>query len=141
VIVEDVGTLVLGGLIQDDLTEQQQRVPVLGSIPLLGRLFRVDSTTKKKTNLMVFIKPTILRNDAQAAFETNAKYNYVRNQQLAMNPDRVRLMPGETRPLMPPAPPDTPPTLDLRLLRLDAAPAATGATGHADDDGLVQPAP
>ncbi|MBW7931615.1 MAG: type II secretion system secretin GspD [Gammaproteobacteria bacterium] len=139
VIVEDGGTLVLGGLIQDDLTEQQQRVPVLGSIPLLGQLFRVDSTTKKKTNLMVFIKPTILRNDAQAAFETNAKYNYVRDQQLAMNPDRVRLMPGETRPLMPPAPPGTPPTLDLRQLRLDAPHASTETAGHADDDGLAQP--
>ncbi len=127
VIVEDGGTLVLGGLIQDDLTETQQRVPILGSIPLLGQLFRVDSTTKKKTNLMVFIKPTILRDDAQAAFETNAKYNYVRDQQVAQNPDKVRLMPGETRPLLPPLAPAAPPALDLRRLRIDDGATGSGA--------------
>ncbi|MFO1355952.1 MAG: type II secretion system secretin GspD [Gammaproteobacteria bacterium] len=140
VIVEDGGTLVLGGLIQDDLTEKQQRVPILGSIPLLGQLFRVDSTTKKKTNLMVFIKPTILRDDAQAAFETNAKYNYVRNQQLAMNPGHVRLMPGEARLTVPPIAPAAPPTLDLRQLRLDTRPPAAEPAGDAHDSSR-QPAP
>jgi general secretion pathway protein D len=119
VIVEDGGTLVLGGLIQDDLTETQQRIPVLGSIPFIGQLFRVDSVTKKKTNLMVFIKPTILRDDAQAAFETNAKYNFVRDQQVAQDPDKVRLMPGEKRPLMAPIGPAAPPAIDLRQLRTD----------------------
>ncbi len=119
VIVEDGGTLVLGGLIQDDLNETQQRVPLLGSLPLIGHLFRVDSTTKKKTNLMVFIKPTILRDDAQAAFETNAKYNYVRNQQLALGADTILLMPGEKRPIMPPIAPAAPPAIDLRQLRTD----------------------
>lgn len=140
VIVEDGGTLVLGGLIQDDLTEQQQRVPLLGSIPLLGQFFRVDSTTKKKTNLMVFIKPTILRDDAQAAFETNAKYNFVRNQQVALNPEKVRLMPGETRPMLPPIAPAAPPSLDLRQLRLDAEPPASPATPEANGS-TGQPAP
>ncbi len=136
VIVEDGGTLVLGGLIQDDLTEQQQRVPILGSIPLIGHLFRVDSTKKNKTNLMVFIKPTILRDEAQAAFETNSKYNFVRNQQLAMSSKRVQLMPGETRPMMPPIAPGGPPALDLRQLRLDAQQPARESDGNAS-----QPAP
>ncbi len=80
----------------------------------------MDSTQKKKTNLMVFIKPTILRDDAQAAFETNAKYNFVRNQQLAQNPDKVRLMPAETRPLLPALAPAAPANIDLRRLRTDA---------------------
>ncbi|CAG0943040.1 Secretin GspD 2 [Gammaproteobacteria bacterium] len=140
VIVEDGGTLVLGGLIQDDLTEQQQRVPILGSIPLLGQFFRVDSTTKKKTNLMVFIKPTILRDASQAAFETNSKYNFVRNQQLALNPDKVRLMPGESRPMLPPVAPAAPPALDLRQLRLDAAPTS-GQAAPETDGNAGQPAP
>jgi general secretion pathway protein D len=118
VIVEDQGTLVLGGLIQEDLTETQQRIPLLGSIPFLGQFFRMDSTNKKKTNLMVFIKPTILRDDAQAAFETNAKYNYVRNEQLRTDPDKVRLMPGESRPVLPPIAPAAPPVIDLRQLRI-----------------------
>jgi general secretion pathway protein D len=118
VIVEDGGTLVLGGLIQDDLRETESRVPILGSIPLLGALFRSDKTDKTKTNLMIFIKPTILRDDAQAAFETNAKYNYVRDQQLAGDPD-VQLMRDEARPVLPPAAPDAPPVIDLRKLRPD----------------------
>ncbi len=69
VIVEDGGILVLGGLIQEDLREKEQRVPLLGSIPLLGALFRSTSTQKVKTNLMFFIRPTILRDEEQTAFE------------------------------------------------------------------------
>ena len=97
VIVQDGATLVLGGLIQDQVTETQSRVPLLGRIPLLGALFRSDSTKKNKTNLMVFIKPTILRDNVQAAFETNAKYNYIRDQQLLIKPKNVRLMPQTPR--------------------------------------------
>ena len=82
VIVEDGGTLVLGGLIRDDQLEKEQRVPLLGSIPLLGALFRSTSTQNIKTNLMFFIKPTILRDEEQTAFETNQKYNYIRDLQL-----------------------------------------------------------
>jgi len=140
VIVEDRGTLVLGGLIQDDLTESQQRVPILGSIPLIGQLFRVDSTNKKKTNLMVFIKPTILRDDAQAAFETNAKYNFVRDQQIAQDPDKVLLMPGEKRPLLPPMDPAAPPAIDLRKLRTDDAATVGQLNPDADDTASLQPA-
>ena len=122
VIVEDGATLVLGGLIQDDVRETQNRVPILGSLPLIGHLFRVDSTSKTKTNLMVFIKPTIMRDDAQAAFETNAKYNYMRNAQLAQDPDSIALMPGQEKPLLAPIAPAAPAGIDLRKLRSDAAP-------------------
>ena len=101
VIVEDGGTLVLGGLIQEQVDETQQRVPLLGRIPLLGALFRSDSTSKKKTNLMVFIRPTILRDSETAAFETNAKYNYIRDEQLGIRPKRTRLMPLTPRPVLP----------------------------------------
>jgi len=102
VIVEDRGTLVLGGLIQDQITERQQRVPILGRIPLIGALFRSDTTSKQKTNLMVFIKPTILRDNVQAAFETNAKYNYIRDEQLGIKPSNPRLMPLTQRSTLPP---------------------------------------
>jgi general secretion pathway protein D len=83
VIVEDQAILVLGGLIQEDLREKEQRVPFLGRIPVIGALFRSTSTQKVKTNLMFFIKPTILRDHVQASFETNAKYNYIRDIQLS----------------------------------------------------------
>ena len=102
VLVDDGGMIVLGGLIEDRLTESEQRVPLLGSIPLLGNLFRVRSTKKTKTNLMVFIRPRILRTAEQAALETNTNYNYVRNLQMNQNDGKVNLMPGATQPALPP---------------------------------------
>lgn len=123
VIVEDGGTLVLGGLIQDQITERQQRVPILGRIPLVGWLFRSDTTTKNKTNLMVFIKPTILRDNVQAAFETNAKYNYIRDQQLGIKPKRPRLMPLTDRSTLPPLEEASP-----SLAPAGQSPASPGST-------------
>jgi len=99
VIVEDGGILVLGGLIEDTLRESDQRVPFLGSIPILGNLFRSRSTDLVKTNLMVFIRPKILRNSAQTAYETNSKYKLIRD---AQRGGRVDLMPGAGRPVLPP---------------------------------------
>ena len=102
VLVDDGGMLVLGGLIQDNLTESEQRVPLLGSIPLLGNLFKVRSTRLQKTNLMVFIRPRVIRNAEQAAIETNAKYNFMRGLQQERNDGRVKLMPGARQPTLPP---------------------------------------
>lgn len=85
VIVEDRGTLVLGGLIQDKIRESRQSVPVLGNLPLIGALFRASGQTREKTNLMLFIRPTILRDSAQADAATNVKYDYLRRQQLAQS--------------------------------------------------------
>jgi general secretion pathway protein D len=119
VIVDDGGILVLGGLIQEEMRDKEQRVPLLGSIPLLGALFRSTSTAKVKTNLMFFIRPTILRDGAQAAFETNSKYNYIRDLQMTREPDNV--LPAWEA--MQPAPPVIPeispereqaPVIDLR---------------------------
>jgi len=106
VIVDDGQILVLGGLIEETLRESEQRVPVLGSIPIVGALFRSRKTDKVKTNLMVFIRPTILRNKEQISYETNAKYNYIRDLQRAgrgySGDSSVALMPGADRPELPP---------------------------------------
>ena len=104
VIVEDGDILVLGGLLEDTLRESDQRVPVLGSIPIVGNLFRSRSTNKVKTNLMVFIRPRILRNSAHAAIETDQKYNYIRDLQQGDGARRnnVPLMPRTGRPVLPP---------------------------------------
>ncbi len=99
VIVEDGGILVLGGLLEDTLRESDQRVPLLGSIPILGNLFRSRKSDIVKTNLMVFIRPKILRDSAQTSFETNAKYNAIRSVQQGGN---VSLMPRTDRPVLPP---------------------------------------
>jgi general secretion pathway protein D len=102
VIVDDGEILVLGGLLEDVLRESDQRVPVLGSIPLVGALFRSRKTEKLKTNLMIFIRPTILRDAAQTAFETNQKYNYIRDVQQGREGTDVQMMPGQVRPMLPP---------------------------------------
>ncbi len=102
VLVDDGGVVVLGGLITDTARENENRVPILGSIPLIGELFKTRSGNKEKRNLMLFIRPTIIRDGAQAAIETNAKYNVVRNQQLQRRKGRVTLLPGERQPLLPP---------------------------------------
>ena len=102
VIVDDGEILVLGGLLEDVLRESEQRVPVLGRIPLLGNLFRSRKTEKLKTNLMVFIRATILRDSATTAFETNQKYNMIRRVQQGQQGTDVQLMPGQRRPVLPP---------------------------------------
>lgn len=102
VIVDDGEILVLGGLLEDVLRESEQRVPVLGRIPVLGNLFRSRKTEKAKTNLMIFIRPTILRDAASTAIETNQKYNLIRGVQQRNHPEDVQLMPDEVRPVLPP---------------------------------------
>jgi len=101
VMVEDGGIIVLGGLISDEVRESRSQVPFLGSIPLIGELFKTRSVDKVKTNLMVFIRPRVIRDGVDAALETNAKYNYVREQQLNRNKGKVTLMPGERQPTLP----------------------------------------
>ena len=103
VIVEDGGIIVLGGLIEELLIETEQRVPILGRIPILGALFRSRKTELVKTNLMVFIRPTILRDGTQAVLQSNARYNYIRDLQLdsGLRQGQVQMMPGEQRPILP----------------------------------------
>ena len=102
VIVDDGEILVLGGLLEDVLRESDQRVPILGSIPVLGNLFRSKKTEKVKTNLMIFIRSEILRDASQTAVETNAKYNFIREIQKGNQGNDISLMPGQSRPMLPP---------------------------------------
>mgnify|MGYP001462829432 CR=1 FL=1 len=75
VLAGDGETIVLGGLIQDDVTETNRKVPLLGSIPILGNLFKSRTTARVKTNLLVFIRPTIISDSEQATILTNEKYS------------------------------------------------------------------
>jgi general secretion pathway protein D len=101
VMVEDGGIIVLGGLISDEVREGKAQVPFLGAIPIIGEFFKTRSVDKVKTNLMVFIRPRILRDGVDAAIETNAKYNYLRDQQLERHDGNVPLMIGERQPTLP----------------------------------------
>ncbi len=101
VIVDDGSIVVLGGLIDDVLRETNQRVPVLGSIPFIGGLFRSTKTELVKTNLMVFIRPKILRDAEQSWIETNQKYNYIREIQKGVEGESIPLMRDTQRPTLP----------------------------------------
>ena len=76
VLVEDGETIVLGGLIDDNVQEIVKKVPFLGDIPLLGRLFKTTSISRTKRNLMVFLRPTIVRDSNDVRAISNRKYNY-----------------------------------------------------------------
>jgi general secretion pathway protein D len=105
VLIEDGGVIVLGGLMSDTVTESEDRVPGLGAIPLIGNLFKSRSGSRQKKNLLVFIRPSIMR-DAEATENTSeAKYNEVRQDQRSLHKGHITLLPGEKQPLIPPIPP------------------------------------
>jgi general secretion pathway protein D len=101
VMVDDGKVLVLGGLIDDKLNEVTQKVPLLGDIPVLGWLFRYQSTQKVKQDLMVFLHPRILREDSQSMSLSSEKYNYMRARQLDVRARGVKMMRDEVAPLLP----------------------------------------
>jgi general secretion pathway protein D len=105
VLIEDGGIIVLGGLMSDTVTESEDRVPGLGAIPLLGNLFKSRSGSRQKKNLMVFIKPKIMR-DADATESTSeAAYNEVRRNEHSLNGGHITLLPGQKQPEIPAIPP------------------------------------
>jgi len=81
VLVDDRGTITLGGLIDEDVIDTSSKVPLLGDIPYLGKLFSSQSSTRNKRTLVVFIRPTIIRNQSLAANLSRQKYNYIHAQQ------------------------------------------------------------
>jgi general secretion pathway protein D len=101
VMVDDGQVVVLGGLIEEKVSESVQKVPLLGDIPFLGALFRSKTADVTKTNLMVFIHPVILRDAAVTENYTNSKYNYIRALQMQQDEDGVNMMPGKQHPVLP----------------------------------------
>lgn len=115
VMVEDKQMIVLGGLLDDNLTENIQKVPLLGDLPLLGNLFKSRNTTKTKRNLMVFMQPTILRDAAYYSETSMNKYNYMRGLQTKQRDSGVNLLPDKEAPVLPefPISTTTSPAADL----------------------------
>ena len=87
VTVGDGQLFAMGGLLNDDERRTIERIPLLSDIPFIGELFKSRSRSRSKTNLMVFIRPTILRSKADGDVMTARRYDYVRDMQLARNPD------------------------------------------------------
>ena len=102
VVVDDTQIIVLGGLIEDRLTDGSDKVPGFGDIPLAGALFRYDARRRQKTNLMIFIKPTVLRTSSDGREITSERYQYLMGEQERQTP-APRLFWGDpTQPTLPP---------------------------------------
>lgn len=102
VVVDDGGIVVIGGLIEDSWAMGEDKVPVLGDIPVLGAMFRYETRKRTKTNMMVFLRPQIIRDAAGYQGVTADRYDYVIGEQ-QKNANDARLMPGE--PPVPTLPP------------------------------------
>jgi general secretion pathway protein D len=117
VLVDDGAIVVLGGLLQDEYAGNQEKVPGIGDVPLFGNLFKSETRSRKKTNLMVFLRPVVLR-DAQATD--------------SLSLDRYELMRSVQKDAQPPArdlvPVNDAPTLPAPRAPTAAAPAATPVT-------------
>ncbi len=86
VLVEDGGIVVLGGLLQDEYSGNQEKVPLLGDIPLFGNLFKTESRSRKKTNLMVFLRPVVVRDGAATEQLSLDRYDLMRSGQQTAQP-------------------------------------------------------
>ncbi len=102
VLVDDGQIIVLGGLIEDTVNDTVEKVPGLGDIPVLGYLFRYQSKRRGKTNLMVFLRPIVVRSDAQSIAVASDRYDYIRGAQLAIQPEPNALLPRTDTPSLPP---------------------------------------
>ena len=102
VLVDDGQIVVIGGLIQDTVKDGIEKVPVLGDIPVLGTLFQYKTRSRTKTNLMVFLRPTVLRNTQGADPLTNERYDYILGEQGKARPAPDPVLPEVESPTLPP---------------------------------------
>src|SRR5258708_2545746 len=157
VLIEDGGVIVLGGLMSATVLESEDRVPGLGSIPLLGNLFKSRSGSRQKKNLLGIIRPKILR-DADATETTSEEqYNDLRQQQKSLNKGHMTLLPRQKQPVVPALPPGavlptppppgsnaqgaTPNTPSPQSAPLQSAPLPPASILPPPDDTAPQPAP
>lgn len=110
VLVNDGQIIVIGGLIQDSVSDGVSKVPGLGDIPLIGGLFRYNTRSRTKTNLMVFLRPTVLRDAQGSESLTSSRYDYIRGEQVKAAPEPRAVLPNYPSPILPPSP-ISPPSL------------------------------
>jgi general secretion pathway protein D len=109
VTIDDGEIVVLGGLISDTLIDNADKVPLAGDLPLIGALFRYDTRQRVKTNLMVFLKPTVVRGPRSSEALTQDRYEYLIGEQQRMNPEPRIFWNDTTRPELKPPSPSTAP--------------------------------
>jgi general secretion pathway protein D len=143
VLIENGGVVVLGGLISNEQDRTHDAVPFLGSIPLIGLLFKSRNDAATRDNLMIFIKPTILRDQSQAALQTGQSYDYMMGQEGSIPPEQFpQLLRGEPQPRLPPLPPAPPPgTLSAPSPLNPSSPKQQPETKTTPPTGQTAPAP
>jgi general secretion pathway protein D len=104
ILADDGEIVVLGGLMQDQYNAGNSKIPLLGDIPWIGSLFRSENKTRTKTNLMVFLRPVIVRDQATSGQIATTRYDYLRQQQYGSTTDN-RLIRDKDVPVIPPPPP------------------------------------
>lgn len=101
VLVEDGGIVVLGGLLQDEYSNNQEKVPLLGDVPLFGNLFKTESRSRKKTNLMVFLRPVVVRDSASTEKLSMDRYDLMRTSQVSAQPPFNLILPVNESAMLP----------------------------------------
>jgi general secretion pathway protein D len=114
ILVDDGAIVVLGGLLQDEYSGNQEKVPVLGDVPLVGNLFKTETRSRKKTNLMVFLRPVVIRDAVDSDALSLDRYDLMRGKQEIAQPPSSVVVPVNQGPVLPPlrrveVPPNTPP--------------------------------
>ena len=104
VLVDDGAIVVLGGLLQDEYSGNQDKVPVLGDLPFFGNLFKSETRSRRKTNLMVFLRPVVVRDGQKIDALSLDRYDMMRGLQINSQPAPSRVMPINEAPVLPPAP-------------------------------------
>ena len=139
-VVEDGEIAVIGGLLDANERRTIEKIPFLGDLPLIGNLFRSRSRERNKTNLMIFIRPTIVRSPSESRAIAARRYDYIRDQQLAQNPLREPSLDELVRDYMGTAPPNTP--AELRPDDVVVDPTALPGVGGAEPEAAAPvPAP
>ncbi len=128
VIVDDGSIIALGGLIQDESQDGADKVPYLGNIPIIGSLFRYDTRSRKKTNLVVFLRPKIVRSEADARSFTHERYDEILGLQRQPGTTRNYLMPDDGAPPQLPARSLMPAAAPATAAEADSSSAPTSAT-------------
>ncbi|MFP5465761.1 MAG: type II secretion system protein GspD, partial [Gammaproteobacteria bacterium] len=101
VLVDDGAIVVLGGLLQDEYAGSQEKVPGLGDVPLFGNLFKSENRSRRKTNLMVFLRPVVLRDARETTHLSLDRYELMRGAQQRAQPADSALVPVNEAPVMP----------------------------------------
>jgi general secretion pathway protein D len=132
VIADDGQIIVLGGLIQEDAGDNVEKVRGLGDIPVLGNLFKYQKRSRNKTNLMVFLRPQVIRSQEQSTSLTSDRYDFIRGTQQQIQPDDTILLPNLGQPVLPSVI-NGQPTGGMLARPVPPAPVPTPAPGAVSD--------